>query len=158
MKNKLDVLDLKILDIVQKNNRMPTEKIAKKVSLSPSAVQRRLEQLRLAGVIQQDVAVISPETVGCKLMAIVAVTLEQERPDIVDRFRRTMIDAPEVLQCYNVTGEADFMIVMAVKDMEEFEIFSLHYFSENPHVRRFQTNVVVRTVKYGLAVPLRLTS
>ena len=158
MKNKLDLLDLKILDIVQKNNRLLTEKIAKKVSLSPSAVRRRLEQLRFAGVIQQDIAVISPEAVGRKLMAIVGVTLEQERPNIIDGFRRTMIDAPEVMQCYNVTGEVDFVVVMTVKDMEEFEAFSLHYFSENPHVRRFQTNVVVRTVKYGLTVPLRSAS
>ncbi|MCI0487930.1 MAG: Lrp/AsnC family transcriptional regulator [Blastocatellia bacterium] len=152
----MDSFDLKILSIVQRDNRLPTEKIASRVGLSPSAVQRRLKRLREERVIEADVAIVSPETIGRRLTVIVEVTLEQERPlsFVLDEFKKLMLAAPEVMQCYHVTGNADFILIIMAKDMQEYEAFTRRFFIENPSIRRFQTSVVVSKVKSGTAIPL----
>src|SRR5712671_1365200 len=89
---EMDSYDLKILGIVQRDNKQPTEKIADEIGLSASAVQRRLTRLRGTGAIEADVAIVSPEAVGRKLFAIVEVTMQRERPLSAPRddFRRMM--------------------------------------------------------------------
>ena len=154
MRVKLDEFDLRILDFVQHNNRLSAEEIAEKAFLSPSAVQRRLRRLRRDGVIEADVAIISPESVGRNLVVIVEVVLEREKAHILAEFKELMLNAPEVMQCYYITGEADFVLIMTAKSMQDYEAFARHYFSENPHVRRFRTSIVISRVKSGLTVPL----
>lgn len=151
---ELDALDLKLLDLVQENNRLSAEQLSDRVGLSPSACLRRLRRLRDEGVIIADIAVIAPETVGRMLTMVVEVTLERERPDILDDFKRSMRQTPEVMQCYYVTGETDFILIVTARDMRQYEAFTNKFFFENPHVRRFHTAVVMDCVKAGLKVPL----
>lgn len=152
----MDSFDRKILGIVQHNNRLPAEKIAARVGLSPSAVQRRLKRLRDEGVIEAEVAVVSPEAVGRGLTAIVGVVIDKERPLMraLSEFKELMLRAPEVMQCYDVSGEDDFIVVVTARDMREYEAISRRLFMENPNVRRYKSSLVVRRIKSGLAVPL----
>ena len=98
MNDRLDEFDLKLLDAVQRNNRLTAEQLAEKVCLSASAVQRRLQRLRERKVIEAGVAIVSPETLGRSVTAIVEVTLNPDRPKIVEEFQRAIQAAPEVLQ------------------------------------------------------------
>ena len=152
----MDSFDVKILNIVQSDNRLPIEKIANRIGLSPSAVQRRLKRLREDGIIEADVAVISPEAIGRTLTAIVGVIIDKERPLSValTEFKNLMLSAPEVMQCYDVTGEADFIVIITAKDMQEYEAISRRLFMENPNVRRYKTSLVVRRIKSGTIIPL----
>lgn len=152
----MDSFDVKILNIVQRNNRLPAEKIAARVGLSPSSVQRRLKRLRKSGIIQSDVSIISPEAVGQRLTAVVGVTLQQERPlaPEMEEFKKLMSSTPEVMQCYHVTGDSDFVLVITAKDMHEYEALTRRLFVENKSVRRFHTSVVVSRVKSGTVIPL----
>lgn len=152
----MDSFDIKILDIVQRNNRTSTEKIADEIGLSPSAVQRRLKHLREIGTIEADVSVISLEAVGKNLLAIVEVTLGRKVQAAVGikEFKEIMIAAPEVIQCLMITGASDFILLVAVTDLQEYESFTYKYFLENSHVTGFKTSIVINKVKYGLAVPL----
>ena len=152
----MDSLDLKILDIVQRDNRLSTERIAARVGLSPSAVQRRLKRLRDEGVIEAEVAVISPEAVGRTLTAIVGLIIDKERPlsQALAEFKELMLSSPEVMQCYDVTGEFDFIVVITAKDMREYEVISRRLFIENPNVRRYKSSLVIRRVKSGAVIPL----
>ena len=152
----MDSFDVKILNIIQRDNRLPAEKIADQVGLSPSAVQRRLKRLREEGIIEADVAIISPEAIGRTLTAIIGVIIDKERPLslALAEFKNLMLNTPEVMQCYDVTGESDFIVVITAKDMQEYEIISRRLFMENPNVRRYKTSIVVRRVKSGLMVPL----
>jgi Lrp/AsnC family leucine-responsive transcriptional regulator len=152
----MDSFDLKILNIVQHDNRLPTEKIANQVGLSSSAVQRRLKRLREDKIIEADVSIISPEAVGRRLIAIVEVTLQKERPlsPPMEEFKRLMLGLPEVMQCYHVTGEADFILIVTAKDMQEYEAFTRRVFIDNGSIRRFRTSIVMRRVKSGLTVPV----
>ncbi len=150
----LDAFDLKLLDVVQENNRITADALAERVGLSPSACLRRLKRLRQKKVIEADIAVIAPEAVGRTLTMVVEVTLERERPDILDDFKRSMRATPEVMQCYYVTGETDFILIVTARDIRHYEAFTKQFFFENPHVRRFHTAVVMDRVKTGLKVPL----
>jgi Lrp/AsnC family leucine-responsive transcriptional regulator len=81
---------------------------------------------------------------------IVDVTLERERPDIMDEFKRSMRATPEVMQCYYVTGDTDFILIVTARDMRHYEAFTNQFFFNNPNVRRFHTSVVMDRVKVRL--------
>ena len=151
----LDAADRKILDLVQHDNRVAADKIAQRVGLSSSAVQRRLKRLRENGTIRADVALIAPESVGQKLTAIVEVTIG-ERPlqRVLSEFQRLMLSTDEVLQCYHVTGRGDFILVVTAADVEEYEALTRKLFVDNPNIARFQTSIVVNRVKFTTRVPL----
>jgi Lrp/AsnC family leucine-responsive transcriptional regulator len=152
----MDSFDKKILDIVQQNNQLSADKIAEQVNLSASAVQRRLKRLRKDKIIEADVAIISPEANGRLLTIVVEVTLEQERPlsSVLDEFKKLALNTPEVMQCYHVTGNADFILIIAAKDMKDYERLTHRLFIDNQSVRRFQTSVVVSRVKSRTTIPL----
>ena len=145
----MDSFDIKILNIIQQDNRLSTERIAEQVGLSPSAVQRRLKRLRDEGIITADVAIVSPEATGRSFTAIVGVIIDKDRPLALalSEFKKLMLSTPEVMQCYDVMGEFDFMVVIIVKDMPEYEALSRKLFMENPNIRRYKTSLVVRRIK-----------
>jgi Lrp/AsnC family transcriptional regulator, leucine-responsive regulatory protein len=155
---KMDSFDIKILNIIQRDNRLSTEKIAEQVGLSASAVQRRLKRLREDGIIEAEVAIVSPEAVGRSLTAIVGVIIDKDRPlsQALAEFKRLMLNTPEVLQCYDVMGEFDFIVIITTKDMQEYEALSRKLFMENPNIRRYKTSPVVRRVKSETMIPLTL--
>lgn len=152
----MDSFDIKILNIVQRDNQLSAERIADQIGLSSSAVQRRLKRLRKDGIIEADVAIISPQASGRRLILITEVTLEREHPLslVLEEFKKLMLATPEVMQCYHVTGNADFVLIITAKDMQEYEALTHRLFIENPRVRRFQTGVVVSRVKSETMVPL----
>jgi DNA-binding Lrp family transcriptional regulator len=148
----IDVFDEKILKIVRQNNRTPSEKIAEQVGLSTSAVQRRLRRLRKDGVIEADVSIISPKHLGNKITAVIGITLEKEHTVIVNDFKNQMLKADEVAQCYFVTGDADFILIVSFKGMEEYEQFTRKHFKDNPNIKRYYTNIVINQIKTGFKI------
>jgi len=151
---ELDRADAALLDAVQRNNRLTSEELADKVGLSPTACQRRLKRLRSEGVIEADVSIISPKAVGRPVTMIVLVSLERERADIVDRFKTSIRNTREVMIGYYVTGDADFILIVTARDMEEYEQFTRRFFYENHDIKGFKTMVVMDRVKASLAVPI----
>jgi Lrp/AsnC family leucine-responsive transcriptional regulator len=117
----MDEFDVAILNRVQQNCRLTAEQLSKEVGLSPSACQRRLTKLRETGIIEREISVIAPETVGRRLTMVVEVTLEREHPNIMDEFKKSMRETPEVMQCYYVTGEVDFILILTARDMAHYE-------------------------------------
>lgn len=150
----MDDFDKALLAAVQDNNRQTAEQLSTQVGLSPDACRKRLAKLRQSGMIEAEVAVLNPEKLGRGLTLVVEVTLRSERPGEIDAFQTKMLDAPEVMQCYYVTGEADFVLTLTTRDMADYEAFSRKYFFADDNVARFRTNVVMKRVKSGLTVPL----
>lgn len=151
---ELDAIDLRILNIVQKNNRLTAEALAEMVGLSATACQRRLQRLRAEGIIEADVSIISPKAVGRRLQMLVLVSLERERRDIIDRFKKAIRTTREVVNGFYVTGESDFVLYITARDMEEYEEFTRRFFYENPDIKGFKTLVIIDRVKIGFALPL----
>lgn len=152
--NELDEFDLSILRLLQTQARLKTEAIAQEVGLSATAVQRRIKRLRDNQTIYADLALVDPKAVGGRIIAIVGVVLEQGNPNTMDMFKQATRCEPEVQQCYWVTGEFDFFLVVAVKDMSAYEALTRRLFIDNPGVRRFDTFVAMDAVKCGLEIPL----
>ncbi|HWC65266.1 MAG TPA: Lrp/AsnC family transcriptional regulator [Thermoanaerobaculia bacterium] len=151
----MDAADRRILEIVQRNNRLPAERIAAQTGLSASAIQRRLKRLRGSGAIEADVSLVSPEAAGRGVTAVVEVTIG-ERPlqRVLADFARLMLATEEVQQCYHVTGRGDFLIVLTARDMNDFDALARKLFVDNPNVARFETSIVVRRVKSSTRLPL----
>ncbi|MFD9890982.1 Lrp/AsnC family transcriptional regulator [Amycolatopsis sp. NPDC059027] len=150
----LDHLDLAILACLQEDSRTIAETIGAKVGLSAAAVQRRIKRLRESGVIEREVAVLSPQALGLSMTFVVLVEMERENLAVLDAFRRQVLAEDHVQQCYYVTGTADFVLVVTAEDMAGFETFTRRMFFENPNVRHFTTSVAMDRVKVGLTLPL----
>jgi Lrp/AsnC family leucine-responsive transcriptional regulator len=154
----IDTIDARILAVLQKNNRLTSDQLSGLVHLSPTAVQRRLKRLRATGIIEGDVSIVSPKTVGRPISMLVSVSLERERADIIDRFKRSIREAPEIMSGYYVTGESDFVLIVTGRSMEDYEEFTRRFFYENPDIKRFWTQVILDRVKIGFTLPIEATA
>jgi DNA-binding Lrp family transcriptional regulator len=150
----LDRLDLAILKVLQHDNKTPQRTIAETVNLSAPAVQRRIKRMEETGVIQSNVAVVDPAKVDHSITLFVEVEMESERAEMFDAAKRSFAATPEVQQCYYVTGEADFILVIVVRAMSDYEALTRKLFFANNNVKRFRTFVSMERVKVGMTVPL----
>jgi Lrp/AsnC family leucine-responsive transcriptional regulator len=150
----LDRFDAKLLSLVQSHNRSSSEELGATVGLSATAVQRRLKRLRDKGVIEADVSIVTPKAVGRPIAMLVIVSLERERIDIVDRFKQSIRQTPEVMNGYYVTGDSDFVLIVTAQSMEDYEGFTRKFFYENPDIKGFKTMVIMDRVKTGFSVPI----
>jgi DNA-binding Lrp family transcriptional regulator len=137
---------------VQSNARLTAEAIGFEIGLSPPAVQKRLKRLRETGLIEKEIAVLSPAKLGREMTVIVQVMLERESRVRLDAFKRRMRSAPQVQQCYYTTGEADFILVVVVQNIKEYEEFTQEYFFDESNVNRFTSSIVMDRVKVSLDI------
>lgn len=150
----LDRFDLAILDILQADNTTPQRAIAQAVNLSAPAVQRRIQRLKDSGVIRANVAVLNPVKVGKPLTIVLEVHLDNERPDRTAPLRARIAAEDAVQQCYSVTGEADYLLVVNVASMADYEALTRRLFDGDDNIKRFRTSVALASLKTGLRVPL----
>ncbi|WP_424940117.1 Lrp/AsnC family transcriptional regulator [Aliiroseovarius sp. S253] len=148
----MDDKDLHILRLVQGNARLTAETISERVGLSSAAVQKRLKKLKETGVIEREIAVLSPKKLDRDLTVIVEVILERENRQQLESFKKKMRTAPSVQQCYYTTGEADFLLILTVRDIKEYEAFTQEHFFDASNISRFKTSIVMDRVKCSLDV------
>ncbi|WP_044874510.1 Lrp/AsnC family transcriptional regulator [Pseudomonas sp. LFM046] len=150
----LDAFDLKLIHEVQQDAGLPQAELGERVNLSAAAVNRRLKRLTDEGVIRKTVALVDAGRLGHPLTIIVEVEVESERLDLLDAMKRGFLACPQVQQCYYVAGECDFVLVLAVRSMEQYTELTRELFFENNNVKRFRTLVSMSNVKVGLEVPV----
>lgn len=149
----LDALDLAILARYQHDTRVPAQDIGAAVGLSMAAVQRRLKRMRETGVIEAEVARVAPEAVGYPITCIVSVDLDREAIADMDRFKDRVRRYPQVQQCYYVTGQVDFILIVLARDMADYEAFTRDALLGDPNVRSFTTHVALDRVRVGTTTP-----
>ncbi len=150
----LDRFDRQLLNLLQEDAGQTAERLAEQVALSASAVQRRVRRMRDAGVIVRDVSVVDPKQVGRPTLFVVQVQVEREHPELLAQFRAWLASQVHVQQAFYVTGEADFILIIAAPDTETYDALMARMVGENPNVKRFTTNVALGVVKRGLMLPL----
>ena len=150
----LDKFDLQILDILQKDNQTSQRDIGDKIGLSAAAVQRRIKRMRENKIITSDISVIDPEKVGAQILLFVEIELDTDKIEFIDEIERTFSKVPQIQQCYYVTGEVDFVLIMVVNTMQEYELLTRQLFFSNTNIKRFKTFVNMHTVKNGLQIPI----
>jgi Lrp/AsnC family leucine-responsive transcriptional regulator len=150
----LDAHDLRLLELIQLDSRMPQSELGTRVHLSTAAVNRRLKRLRGEGVICRYGAVLAPAMLGHPLTIVTEVETESERIELLDAMKASFRACPQVQQCYYVTGEWDFILIFVVSDMAQYTALSRLLFFQSNNVRRFRTLVTMDHVKVSLDVPI----
>ena len=152
---KLDELDRKILEQLQADGRMSNQQLSEEIGLSPSPCLRRLRQLEGDGVIRSYVALVDPEAVGLGVTAFVRIRLDQQDDRHLALFEEAVAEFPEVMECYLMTGEADYQLRVLVGSLGEFEDFLRHRLTRIKGVGQVTTSFALRPVVYKTALPVR---
>jgi Lrp/AsnC family leucine-responsive transcriptional regulator len=149
-----DRTDRRILEQLQANGRLSNQELAERVALSPSPCLRRLRALERSGVIQRYAAVLDPGRVGLELLAYVSVKLEKRGKMPVDQFTRAVSSWPEVITCFSMTGEMDYLMQVQVTDLAHYSRFIMEKLLKQPGVIDIKSNFVLERVKETTALPL----
>lgn len=147
----LDTLDRKLLAAMQEDCTLSAEALAERCATSSSTALRRLGRLRAAGVIRKEVALIDAKAVGRNLMMIVNIRSERGAAINIAALTDLVASHPAVMQFYFVTGPNDYVAILSVGSMEEYDTFMESMLAVDPKLLT-DTNVVIRPVKMGLAV------
>lgn len=150
----LDEIDHRILAELQSDGRMSNQDLSERVGLSPSPCLRRLRQLEAGGVIQRYVALVDPEAVGLGVTAFVRVRLDQQDDRHLAVFEQAVADFPEVMECYLMTGEADYQLRVLVGSLGDFEDFLRHRLTRIAGVAQVTSSFALRPVVYKTALPV----
>jgi len=143
-----DSFDLKLLNALQEDADRTAEELAEIVALSPSAIARRIRRLRESGAIARTIALLSAEIVDRRLRAIVRLQLhEHEQAEEFNKFRNRLKARDEVQLCLEVSGSDDMLLLIACRDMAEFNAFADAELAAGPMVRRYETSFVKKEIK-----------
>jgi len=150
----LDKFDLELLNLVQRDAHASAEALGAAVGLSGSAVLRRLRQLREAGIIDREVAIVAIDKLGPRLRIIAHVELERDRADQLGALVGLLQEQPEVQQAYYISGDADLLLIVIVPEISDYDRLTAELVSRHPIIKRIKTSVVFRELKVGLFVPV----
>ena len=150
----LDAIDLRILAALQDDNQVTNLALAERVGLSPPACLKRVRRLREEKVVIKDVALVDPDKVGQTIVAFVGVELDRQREDVLAAFERKMVAEPEVQQCYFVSGEIDYLLIVTCRDMEAYNAFARRVLANEHNIKRFRTSFNLSRVKYETKLPI----
>lgn len=150
----LDPIDKKILAELQRNGRISNVDLAAAVGLSPSPCLRRVRDLEDTGVIDRYAAILDQAAGGYALSVFVQVTLERQVEAALEGFERVVADRPEVMECYLMTGDADYLLRVVVPDVAAYEGFLKNHLTRIPGVSSIKSSFALNRVKYETALPL----
>lgn len=153
-KTSLDRTDCRILEQLQADGRLSNQELAERVALSPSPCLRRVRALERAGVIRRYAALLDPLQVRLGLLAYVTVKLEKRGKMPVDQFTRAVQSWPEVIACFSMTGDMDYLMRVQVEDLEHYSRFIMDKLLKQQAVIDIRTNFVLERVKETTALPL----
>ena len=154
MKTHLDEVDVHILACLQEDGRVTNADLAKSVGLSPPSVLQRVRALEKAGLIRGYHAILDAERLGLRVtaLAMISLSLHQEQP--IERFRRSVQEIPEILDCYHVSGEFDYLLRIVVRDIRSYELLIREKISKIRGVRQIKTSFVLSVPKQTTKLPL----
>jgi len=151
---ELTASERKILRVLQKEGRISNQALAERVGLSAAPCWRRVQNLRESGVLRGYAAILDPQKVGVHVVAYAHINLQRHQEDTVERFEEAVRATPEILECYAVTGDADFLLKVAVPDIAAYDRFLHEFVFSLPGVGQVHSNLALREIKYETALPL----
>ncbi len=150
----LDDTDWRILAALQADARISNSDLAQQVFLSPSPCLRRVRELEQAGLIQRYVTLLDPLKLGLTVGVFIQVSLEKQMRNALDIFENSVLARDEVMECYLMTGDADYLLRVVVPDMPSLERFIVDYLARIPGVSNIRSSFALKQVKYKTALPL----
>ena len=150
----LDAIDRRILTELQADARISNAALAEAVGRSPAPCLRRVRALEAAGVIRRYAALLEPAEVGLPISVFVQVTLERQIDRALETFETAIQDRPEVMECYLMTGDADYLLRVVVSDLTAYERFLKEHLTRVSGVASIKSSFALNQVKYSTALPL----
>jgi Lrp/AsnC family leucine-responsive transcriptional regulator len=150
----LDRLDTQILNLLQQDSTVPLRTLAEQVHASAATCQRRIAQLKASGVLLKEVAIVDRLRVGRPLTVFVSVELDKQNDALLRNFEKKMAAEGDVMACYEVSGEFDFLLIVNSASMERYHAFTREVFSSNNNVRNFKSTFAMNCSKFETKIPL----
>jgi Lrp/AsnC family transcriptional regulator, leucine-responsive regulatory protein len=151
----LDAVDYKILAQLQEDSSLTNVELARRVHLSPSPCLQRVKALEAAGVIQRYVALTQPQALGLGLNVFISISLKEQSKAALAEFEQRIAEHDEVMECYLMTGDSDYLIRVAIADMAALEKFILEQLTPIPGVEKIRSSFALKQVRYKTALPLK---
>ena len=152
-KKPLDAIDIRILSELQEDASLTNSALAERVGLSPSPCLARVRALEQDGVISRRVALLDPAKLGLSLSVFIRVTLEKQTEDLLEVFEQAMARFPEVMECYLMTGDSDYLLRVVVRDVEALQHFIVDRLSKTRGVANIRSSFALKQVKYKTTLP-----
>ncbi len=149
-----DEIDSEILDVLQRDGRISNQELADQVGLSPSPCLRRVKLLESGGIIQRYVALLDPVAAERGLQAIVEVRLDRQTSASVATFEKEILKYPQVMECYLMAGDWDYVLRVVARDLDEFREFCVNSLAKIAGVGNVKSNICMKQVKYSTALPV----
>ena len=150
----MDNIDKKILHILQGHGRITNAELAKKLGLSPPTVLERVRKLEQSGIIEKYIALINPQAVNRGTIAFVAVSLSRHGDKAIESFLQAILGIPEVLECYHITGEEDYLLKVCVQDIPAYRNFLMEKLTKIPGISKIKTSFVLSPLKKETSLPI----
>jgi Lrp/AsnC family transcriptional regulator, leucine-responsive regulatory protein len=150
----LDELDIAILQELQENGRISNVELSKRVNLSPPAIHTRIKRLEQQGIIRRTVTLLDWQKMGFDMLCFIQINLQTHQPATVEKFRSSINKLPEVLECYHVTGDYDYLLKVAIRNREDLERFVVKQITPIPGIARIQTSLALTEIKLTTSLPI----
>tara|TARA_B100000809_G_scaffold138551_1_gene136179 strand:- start:56000 stop:56458 length:459 start_codon:yes stop_codon:yes gene_type:complete len=151
---KLDDIDLRILKIVQNRSNLTTKELAAKVNLSATPVFERVKKLEKEGYIKKYVAILDAEKLEKSLIVFCNITLKEHTREIGNQFVKDILTLDEVTECYNISGDYDFLLKVLVKDMKQYQDFVLNHLGSVQNIGSAHSTFVMGEIKNTYSIPI----
>ena len=155
---KFDNIDIRILKELQQDGSLSNVELARRVHLSPSPCLARVKALEAAGVIQRYVALANPKALGLDLNVFINISLKEQSKQALAAFEERIAEHEEVMECYLMTGDSDYLIRVAVADIAALERFILDQLTPIAGIEKIRTSFTLKQVRYKTALPLPETA
>lgn len=150
----LDIIDRRLLAILQENGRLTATELAERVGLTTNPCLRRLRLLEEAGVIRGYSALLDQEKVGLPVSVFVSIKLERQQEGALSRFEAAVKDCPEVLECYLMTGPRDYFLRVVVQDLADYERFVKETLTRIAGIANIESSFALTQVKHTNVLPV----
>jgi Lrp/AsnC family leucine-responsive transcriptional regulator len=154
MNYNLDKTDLKILKILQENAKITNLQLSAEIGLSPAPTLERVKKLENARLIRGYYTQLDPEALGIGISAIIQITLTRQVENAISNFKKEINKIPEIMECYQVTGNADYVLIVMMKDIRDFESLISQKLSKMEEIGQMQTMVVLSKPKDSKVLPI----
>ena len=152
----MDATDQRILQLLQENAKWTSKELASRVGLSITPTYERIRKLEQLGIIKGYVALLDADKVGLPLMAYCHVSLKEHVRDLLEAFRDSIMQFPEIVECHHVAGNYDFLLKVMVKDMHHYQDFIVNKLASSVMISQVHTSFVINTLKQTTALPVDL--
>jgi DNA-binding Lrp family transcriptional regulator len=151
---KLDAIDLRILAALQADGSLSNVELARRVHLSPSPCLARVKALEAAGIIERYVALANAAALGLGLNVFISISLKTQSKEALAAFEQSIAEHEQVMECYLMTGDSDYLIRVVIADISALERFILEQLTPIPGIEKIRTSFTLKQVRYKTALPL----